>query len=44
VFINRRLRSTLPRCGTVVIKPMRRAFILGNETISDARTRDVKAA
>jgi OFA family oxalate/formate antiporter-like MFS transporter len=27
-----------------VIKPMRRAFILGNEAMADAKTRDVKAA
>jgi hypothetical protein len=28
----------------LVIKPMRRAFILGNEATSDARARDAKAA
>src|SRR6201996_7377159 len=38
------LNATAALLALLVIKPMRRAFILGNEAASDARTRDVRAA
>jgi OFA family oxalate/formate antiporter-like MFS transporter len=38
------LNATAALLALFVIKPMRRAFILGNEATSDARARDVKAA
>jgi MFS transporter, OFA family, oxalate/formate antiporter len=38
------LNATAALLALLVIKPMRRAFILGNETTSDARARDVRAA
>jgi OFA family oxalate/formate antiporter-like MFS transporter len=38
------LNATAALLALFVIKPMRRAFILGNEVTSDARTRDVKTA
>jgi OFA family oxalate/formate antiporter-like MFS transporter len=38
------LNATAALLALLVIKPMRRAFILGNEAASDARPRDVKAA
>ena len=38
------LNATAALLALFVIKPMRRAFILGNEATSDARARDVRAA
>jgi MFS transporter, OFA family, oxalate/formate antiporter len=38
------LNATAALLALLVIKPMRRAFILGNEAATDARTRDVRAA
>jgi OFA family oxalate/formate antiporter-like MFS transporter len=38
------LNATAALLALFVIKPMRRAFILGNEATADARARDVKAA
>ena len=38
------LNATAALLSLFVIKPMRRAFILGNEATADARARDVKAA
>ena len=38
------LNATAALMAIFVIKPMRRAFILGNEATSDARARDVRAA
>jgi MFS transporter, OFA family, oxalate/formate antiporter len=38
------LNATAALLALFVIKPMRRAFILGNETTSDASARDVRAA
>ncbi len=38
------LNATAALLALLVIKPMRRAFILGNEITSDARARDVKTA
>jgi MFS transporter, OFA family, oxalate/formate antiporter len=38
------LNATAALLALFVIKPMRRAFILGNEATADARARDVRAA
>jgi OFA family oxalate/formate antiporter-like MFS transporter len=38
------LNATAALLALFVIKPMRRAFILGNEATADARTHDVRAA
>jgi MFS transporter, OFA family, oxalate/formate antiporter len=38
------LNATAALLALFVIKPMRRAFILGNEAMADAKTQDVKAA
>jgi MFS transporter, OFA family, oxalate/formate antiporter len=38
------LNATAALLAFLVIKPMRRAFILGNEATTDARAQDVKAA
>jgi OFA family oxalate/formate antiporter-like MFS transporter len=38
------LNATAALLALFVIKPMRRAFILGHEAVTDARARDVKAA
>ena len=38
------LNATAALLALLVIKPMRRAFILGHEAATDARTRDVRAA
>jgi MFS transporter, OFA family, oxalate/formate antiporter len=38
------LNATAALLALFVIKPMRRAFILGNEAASEATARDVKAA
>jgi len=38
------LNATAALLALFVIKPMRRAFIMGNEATVDAKTRDVKAA
>jgi MFS transporter, OFA family, oxalate/formate antiporter len=38
------LNATAALLALLVIKPMRRAFILGNETAAEARARDVRAA
>jgi MFS transporter, OFA family, oxalate/formate antiporter len=38
------LNATAALLALLVVKPMRRAFILGNEATSDARARDVRAA
>jgi len=38
------LNATAALLALLVIKPMRRAFILGNEVTSDTRARDVRAA
>ena len=38
------LNATAALLALFVIKPMRRAFIMGNEATVEARARDVKAA